>query len=134
MSSATTNSMVNVPFSLPGKIYTGALPKQSSLPGFGEELTNKKISTVLMLCTEKESGNLKKWYEEKGLKVIHYPINDCSIPTDVDNFNKVLESVRSDATQGENIFVHCRTGAGRTGMVVACLAKKRRCWKNLPIN
>lgn len=55
---------------------------------------------------------------------IRYPIVDCRVPTNWKSFAKFL--IRLEVTikslkKGEKIYVHCKGGHGRAGVVVACL-------------
>lgn len=55
---------------------------------------------------------------------IKYPIKDRSIPRNWKTFAKLILNVCniiSDLKNNEKIYVHCRGGHGRSGLVVACL-------------
>ena len=81
-----------------------------------------------MLSTEEEGKrctgkNLGQVYAEKGFQVIHLPIKDFSIPK-MEDLQKVVQQIQEVAKKGDNVLVHCFSGKGRTGLVLACLAKE----------
>jgi protein tyrosine/serine phosphatase len=63
-------------------------------------------------------------YQRNGLKVIHYPIEDYSVPKDMQSFDKLLNKIIIILKNKENILVHCEGGHGRTGLVVVGLLVK----------
>lgn len=55
---------------------------------------------------------------------ISYPIKDNSIPDDKEDFTNFLEYVKklyNSLPIGHKIYIHCKGGHGRSGMLVACL-------------
>ena len=56
----------------------------------------------------------------KGKALIQrFPIVDVSIPT-IDLMAEILDSINGHLGMGENVYVHCWGGSGRTGTVVGC--------------
>lgn len=91
-------------------------------------LKNLNITHVLTLATEEESHtittlDLKKEYINAGLIVLDFPIKDQDTP-DIMPFNLLMEQVQTDLSNGANIAVHCLSGTGRTGLFLACVARK----------
>ena len=68
--------------------------------------------------------DLPAFYRAEGLEVIHYPIEDFSVPKDKDGLEDAIRKVIQKAQAGVNIAVHCMGGLGRTGFFLACLAKR----------
>ena len=52
---------------------------------------------------------------------VKYPIRDNNIPEDLTDFTSFIYYLVCLTEQGEKIYVHCRAGHGRSGMVAACL-------------
>lgn len=52
---------------------------------------------------------------------IHYPIPDQGLPSDLSSYKKFLELLCFLVNQNEKIYIHCRGGHGRSGIVAACL-------------
>jgi hypothetical protein len=62
-------------------------------------------------------------------RAIHtrYPIVDTCVPERPAMMQDLLSDLRSALTRGRSVYVHCRAGIGRTGMVVGCyLAEEGR--------
>ena len=55
---------------------------------------------------------------------ISYPIKDNSIPDDKEDFLNFLDYIKKvfyTLPAGDKIYIHCKGGHGRSGMLVACL-------------
>ncbi len=48
------------------------------------------------------------------------PIADTWVPDNVGQMQRILADIRAALSLGRCIYVHCRAGIGRTGMVVGC--------------
>jgi len=66
---------------------------------------------------------LARLAEERGIRWIHAPITDGSIPDDafLEQWRAVTPQLRAALDGGERILFHCLGGLGRTGMMAACL-------------
>ena len=52
---------------------------------------------------------------------IHYPIEDQGLPSDIDSYIKLITLLHSLVIKGDKLYIHCRGGHGRSGIVAACL-------------
>lgn len=125
-----STEMIEFPFGLPGRIFRSPMPFATFdiRDDLFRQYIEKNISVVVMLAEEEESIhatgiNLKKFYKQKGMKVIHLPIPDFGIP-DPKSLSQAVREVISAAEQGKNIVIHCYAGLGRTGMFAACIARQ----------
>ena len=48
------------------------------------------------------------------------PIADAAVPNNVSEVQAVLAIIREDLDRGRNVYVHCRAGIGRTGLIMGC--------------
>lgn len=117
-------------FPLPGEVYRSAMPYSSYDPGgkLIQEFKRKHVSLVVMLTSDQEaqrfSGHdLRSIYASEGFEVYQLPISDFSAP-EMDELEQALAEVLDHLTQGDSVAVHCHAGIGRTGMFLACLAKR----------
>lgn len=57
-----------------------------------------------------------------GKSVVHkrFSITDHGVPADLQYMAIILDELEHALASGMNVYVHCRAGIGRTGMVVGC--------------
>jgi len=51
---------------------------------------------------------------------VRCPIVDCGVPYNVAQTRKALSTIREAMAQQRGIYVHCRAGIGRTGLIIGC--------------
>jgi tyrosine-protein phosphatase SIW14 len=105
--------------------YRGGQP---TAQGF-RSLKNLGVQTVLDLrIPAGQSKWEKKMVEDLGMKYIHLPMHGNQTPTqsDIDQIFSLLND-----TSRWPLFVHCREGKDRTGMVVGCYRISHDGWTNL---
>ena len=106
-------------------IYRGAQPTDD---GF-KELAQLGIKTVIDLrqIGEHSQANEQKVVIGLGMHYVSIPMAGMSTPKD-DQVTAALALLR-DTTSGP-VFVHCKRGADRTGMVVALYRISQDGWEN----
>lgn len=104
-------------FFIEGKALFGSFPTQSAV----HELEEYGVRHFIDLTGFRERGTIP--YTTK-YKYIKYPIIDHKIPRDWRSFaqliieiGKIIDSLKYH----EKIYVHCKGGHGRSGILVACL-------------
>lgn len=126
-------NLIQIPFDLPGKIYRSPMP-------FGDfdldrttyaEYRQTGINTVVMLTEPGEdrrhaNRDLPQVYTEDGYQVVHFPIEDFNVPANKENLKELIQEIVERAQKGENLAIHCYAGRGRTGTVLALLARRLR--------
>lgn len=71
-----------------------------------------------------EHGKLPPYNLSTQSTLVKYPIPDMKIPTNITYFCSFIlhiENILKNLKEGEKIYVHCKGGNGRAGLVVACL-------------
>jgi tyrosine-protein phosphatase SIW14 len=106
-------------------VYRGAQP---SANGF-RELAQLGIKTVIDLrqIGEHSQADEQKLVTNLGMRYVSIPMAGMSTPKD-DQVTAVLALLK-DTTSGP-VFVHCKRGADRTGMVVAVYRIAQDGWEN----
>jgi hypothetical protein len=114
---------------LPGELLAG------EYPGRREELeTGKRIQGLIQAgirtCIDlTKPGELGPSYREVFLEELshygyegnyyHFPIYDFGVP-DAEQLVRTLDKIDESITGNQPVYVHCRAGIGRTGLVVGC--------------
>jgi uncharacterized protein (TIGR01244 family) len=96
------------------QLYRGAQPKAEGI----RKLAALGIKTIVNLRRE-DDHTLPEAAAARalGLRYFHVPMRDMSRPTD-EQVSRALAIINSPENQP--VFVHCRRGADRTGVVIAC--------------
>lgn len=101
---------------IPDKVFFGGYPSSSwfnSLCDFG-------ITLFVDLTTKYEKNHLPYVYSFDA--IINHPIRDNSIPYKTENYYKFIVQLASYIKSGtEKIYIHCKGGHGRSGLVIASL-------------
>jgi protein-tyrosine phosphatase len=123
-------SLIELPFGLPGRIFRSPMPFRAG-DTQGEvfrQYLEQQVSVVVVLvddaeCLARSGRHLRLFYESNGLQVIHLPISDFDVPTQ-DALSAAIEAALDRLRAGHNLAVHCYAGYGRTGMFLACMARR----------
>jgi protein-tyrosine phosphatase len=122
--------MIEFPFNLPGKVFRSPMPFSAwdAVESLFHIYQREGISSIVLLvedqqCISKAGRNLRIFYRDQGLEVIHLPIPDYRTPP-LPDLEQAVGAAVDRARQGNNIVVHCYAGLGRTGMFMACMARR----------
>lgn len=107
-------------------VYRGGQPLSSAW----KELAAVRIRTVVDLRRDGENQEHSTkteadLVEATGMRYINVPMDGMAAPTN-DQLSKLLALLDSD----DVIFVHCRSGRDRTGVVIACYRVAHDHWRN----
>lgn len=93
-----------------------------SYPTQEDVLELERNGVVLFVNLTSKRENLPEYVP--NVKYISFPITDYGIPSDIPDFCRLillLESKIRNLKSGEKIYIHCKGGHGRVGVVVASL-------------
>ena len=107
-------------------LYRGAKPDCKN-DDVINEFKEKNIKLVIDFrnskSSSKEDMNLEKEiFEKNGIKYINFPMESGDIPNE-EIYNKFEEEINKYKTQG-SIFIHCKSGIDRTGVMSAMYQMK----------
>jgi len=107
------------------RVYRGAQPTDE---GF-KDLAARGIKTVIDLrqIGEHSQADEEKIVTELGMHYVSIPMKGLSEPKE--NLVAAVQKIFNDPEQGP-VFVHCKRGADRTGLVVAVYRISHDAWDN----
>jgi len=106
-------------------VYRGAQPTDDGFKDLAR--IGIKVVVDLRLIGEHSQANEEKVVSALGMRYVSIPMKGMSTPKD-DKVAAVL-TLLNDTAAGP-VFVHCRLGADRTGMVIACYRISNDHWEN----
>ena len=114
---SSRNKMDNTSYFIKGKALFGSFPTQSSV----RELEQEGVRYFVDLTFPDEKKIVPYTTDYSYLR---FPIPDCRAPRDWRGFAGLVVTIAdiiSGLGENERIYVHCKGGHGRSGVVVACL-------------
>lgn len=109
-----------------GKLLAGEYPRS-----WGDEESREKMGALLAAGVKvfidlTEQGEAKSYDAFLG-DAIHkrFAIVDSTTPDSDDLTVAALDTIDLHIAQGELVYVHCRGGVGRTGVIVGCWLARR---------
>lgn len=114
----------------PARFAAGEYPGAPTIPETEEKLRaflNAGIKHFIDL-TEPDEGlapyapTLARLSERLGVPARHHrlSIRDVSVPRSPAHMRAILDAIDEPLSTGENVYVHCWGGVGRTGVTVGC--------------
>lgn len=88
-----------------------------------KEIKDAGISVIINLIGE-EIG-MPKYPSQKGIKVVHFPITNMSVP-ELYKLDRLVKYIIKLEKQGRGVLAHCVGGHGRTGLVLAAYIIRKR--------
>jgi protein tyrosine/serine phosphatase len=105
------------------RLFRGAQPSVEAW----SKLATLGVTTVIDLCREREHSTTleARAVEAAGMRYVNFPMNGFATPSATE-MAKALDLIES----GDTVFVHCKLGMDRTGVVVAAYRIAREHWAN----
>ena len=114
---------------IPFKLYFGGYPSVS----MWNKIRQSNVSIMVDLTSKEEKGHfdLFPYFRKEhmshscSIRYINYPIQDKKCPIHRESFQRFLYHLLQigcmQTISSACVYIHCRGGHGRSGMVVACL-------------
>ena len=119
-------NMDNILFDNSSKLFLASAPFPETLSEFIDDIHTQNVHMIVVLLPmedilEKYDVNLLDIYRKNNFDVLHFPIEDFDIPTDIADYNKTIDHIILELQSNKNVLIHCAAGLGRTGLMAASL-------------
>lgn len=107
---------------IPGRLLAGKYPGGKNLQDLERRLGPLLDAGFDGFLDLTEAGEMPAYdaYLPPNVQHVRQPIKDHGVPRDAAHMADVQASLDALLQQGRRVYVHCRAGIGRTGVVVAC--------------
>jgi hypothetical protein len=114
--------LLNTYWVLPERLLAGEYPGGSTEPETQLRLEKLRKSGIDSFVDLTELGELLPYQQflPKDVDYLRSPIVDESVPYNVSQTQLVLAAINSGLQRGKRIYIHCRAGIGRTGLIIGC--------------
>jgi len=107
-----------------GSLSVMAKPDSTELPAAFNAITSCGASHLVSLLEITEAAQLgledeARWCAVHRLEFLHYPIEDFSTPSNLDDFATFTQTLHTLVQNGAHMVVHCRGGIGRAGLTAS---------------
>ena len=112
---------------VPGKVLAGEHPGGTNVEATRERLQRLIAAGVECFMDLTDPRELKPYDPELpfSIEYLRKPIGDHGIPAKRAHMIEILDCIQDAVESGRCVYVHCRAGIGRTGMVIGCLLVER---------
>lgn len=114
--------LANCYWVVPGKLLAGEYPGGASPEATRERLGRLAAAGVAAFIDLTQAGELAPYEAElpAGVAYLREPIVDHGLPAEPGHMSGILEALRRALDSPHAVYLHCRAGIGRTGMVAGC--------------
>lgn len=113
---ASNIMMVAFAWILPGRLAGSGRPGLVRATARDLRSLRKQGVGLVVTLTEEPLDESPEQFDMRG---IHFPIQNMGVP-DLEDVDEVCRQVIEVMERGESVLIHCRSGLGRTGMMLAC--------------
>ena len=105
-------------------LYRGGQPKKDGL----QQLKQLGVTTIINLRdSDEQAGAEEKVAKSIGLRYFNVPLSNFNRPSDT-NVDEILKLI--EAQENQPVFVHCKRGSDRTGLIIAIYRMTHDGWNS----
>jgi len=112
---------------LPGQVLAGEHPGGGTRQQTRERL-KRLLDAGIQSFVDLTHPSERPSYDTElpsSIEYVRKPIEDHGVPPDREYMVEILDCVGDAMDSGRPVYVHCRAGIGRTGLVIGCLLAER---------
>ena len=108
---------------IPGRVLAGEYPAVSDPVESRARLARLQDGGIDSFIDLTEKGEMPGYRHllPRGTQYLSSPIVDTRVPNHVSQTRELLTRIRAGLDNGRRLYVHCRAGIGRTGLIIGCL-------------
>jgi hypothetical protein len=121
-SSQPQRPLPNTYWVIPGRILAGEYPGAEDDATARERLQRLAAAGVVSFVDLTEEGELPPYSHllPRNTDYVRSGIVDTRVPNNIAQTTLIVQTLRGAHARGRCVYVHCRAGIGRTGLVVGC--------------
>lgn len=114
---------------VPGRLLAGEHPAVADRALSAERVGRLRVAGLNSYIDLTEPGELPEYRHllTKRAEYLRSSIVDQSVPNNVGQTLELVRRIRTALSEKRSVYVHCRAGIGRTGLLIGCyLAEEER--------
>ena len=114
--------LANTYWVVPGRVLAGEHPAGGDPAESRARLARMLEAGIDFFIDLTEKGEMPAYRHllPKGTQYLRSPIVDTRVPNNVAQTREILASIKAGMDGGSGLYVHCRAGIGRTGLIIGC--------------
>ena len=112
---------------IPGRLLAGEYPGGADFTDSRARLARLREAGINCFVDLTEEGELPAYRHllPFNAKYRRCAILDMGVPNDFSEIARLIEYIQAELALGRGIYVHCRAGIGRTGLLIGCFLAQR---------